>query len=104
MSGGIGGGIGAGVSMGGGVSAGGGFNVGAALTATAGAAFADLHVAPPSLSVDVFDARAALLPAPRVAGSASFNPGGRAVAQAGGSLSADVGAHADLHGRIRFGS
>ena len=103
---GIGSGVSAGasVSVGGGVSANTGFNVGAALTATAGPAFADLRLSPPSLPVDVLDARAALLPAPRMAGSASFSPGGRAVAQAGGSLSANVGANADLHGRIRFGS
>lgn len=103
---GISGGIGVGISGGIGVSAGAGIGVsaGASLTATAGAAFADLRVSPPSLNVDVLDARAALLPAPRVAGSASFSPGGRAVAQTGGSLSANVGANADLHGRIRFGS
>ena len=116
IGGGIGAGIGAGigVSAGAGIgisggigisaSAGAGFNVGASVTATAGAAFADLRIAPPTASIDVLDARAALLPAPRVAGSASFGPGGRAVAQAGGSLSADVGVNADLQGRIRFGS
>lgn len=100
----LGGGAGAGLSIGAGVGvgAGAGLSVGAALTATAGPAFAGLSIAPPGVSVDVGAARASLLPAPPVAGAA-FGPGGRAVVQAGGSLSADVGAHADLHGRIQFG-
>ncbi len=94
--------VGAGAGVGMGVGAGAGFSVGAALTATAGPAFAGLSLAPPSVSVDLGSARASLLPAPPVAGAA-FGPGGRATVQAGGSLSADVGAQADLHGRIQFG-
>ena len=94
--------IGAGAGVGIGASAGAGLSVGAALTATAGPAFAGLSIAPPSVSVDLGAARASLLPAPPVAGAA-FGPGGRAVVQAGGSLSADVGVQADLHGRIQFG-
>jgi hypothetical protein len=99
---GIGGG--AGLSVGGGASFGAGFSAGAVFTATAGPAFADLRIAPPTVSVNVGEARASLLPAPRVAGAASFSPGGRAVVQGGGSLSANVGADAELHGRISFGS
>lgn len=91
-------------SAGAGASAGAGFSLGAALTATAGPSFAALRISPPVAGVSVVEARASLLPAPRVAGAASFGPGGRAVVQAGGSLSADVGAGADLHGRINFGS
>ncbi|KQP37374.1 hypothetical protein [Pseudorhodoferax sp. Leaf274] len=104
MGGGVGAGlsIGAGAGMGIGASAGAGLSVGAALTATAGPAFAGLSIAPASVSVDLGSARASLLPGPPVAGAA-FGPGGRAVVQAGGSLSAEVGAHADLHGRIQFG-
>jgi hypothetical protein len=79
-------------------------SAGAGFTATAGPAFADLRIAPPTVSVNVGEARASLLPAPRVAGAASFSPGGRAVVQGGGSLSANVGADAELHGRISFGS
>ena len=97
---------GAGVSLGAGaglsVGAGAGLSVGTALTATAGPAFAGLSIAPPGVSVDLGAARASLLPAPPVAGAA-FGPGGRAVVQAGGSLSAEVGVQADLHGRIQFG-
>jgi hypothetical protein len=102
----VGAGIGAGASAGGrfSASAGGGFSASAALTATAGPAFAGLRIAPPTSGVNVSEARAALLPAPRVAGAASFGPGGRAVVQGGGSLSANVGANAQLHGRIDFGS
>ena len=104
----LGGGAGAGLSLGAGAglgvgaSAGAGLSVGAALTATAGPAFAGLSIAPPGVSVDLGSARASLLPAPPVAGAA-FGPGGRAVVQAGGSLSAEVGVQADLHGRIQFG-
>lgn len=105
-------GAGAGLSLGGGISAGGGIglkaggglSVGAALTATAGPAFAGLRVTPPSVSVNVADARAALLPAPAVAAGAAFGPGGRAVVQGGGSLTAKVGAGAGLNGRISFRS
>ncbi|MEC5385338.1 hypothetical protein VVD49_06360 [Uliginosibacterium sp. H3] len=99
---GIGGGIG--ISGGAGVSAGAGVSVGGGLSiqATAGEAFTGLRVSPPSLSVSVGDARAALLPAAGVSGAASFGPGGRARVQSGGSLSADVGASADLNARIGF--
>jgi hypothetical protein len=97
-------GAGAGLSAGGGLGISAGASAGAALTATAGASFAGLHVSPPSLSVDVGEARAALLPPSSVAGAASFGAGGRAVVRGGGSLSADVGAGADLHARISFGS
>jgi hypothetical protein len=98
--------FGAGASAGAGFGAGaaGGFSVGAALTATAGPAFASLRMTPPTLGVSAGDARAALLPAPVVTGAASFAPGGRAVVTGGGSLSANVGTGADLHGRISFGS
>nr|WP_145552508.1 hypothetical protein [Variovorax boronicumulans] len=94
--------IGAGAGVGIGASAGVGLSVGAALTATAGPAFAGLSIAPPNVSVDLGAARASLLPAPPLAGAA-FGPGGRAVVQAGGSLRAEVGVQADLHGRIQFG-
>lgn len=104
----------AGLSVGGGITlaaaadfsaaAGAGLSLGAGggVGATAGAAFAGLQAAPPGVGVDIGDARATLLPPPPVAGAA-FAPGGRAVVQAGGSLSADVGLNADLHGRIQFG-
>lgn len=96
----------AGASLGVGVSAGLGVAAGAGLSieATAGEAFVGLRVSPPAIggSVAVGDARAALLPAPGVSGAASFGPGGRARVQSGGSLSADVGAGADIHARIGF--
>jgi hypothetical protein len=97
---------GAGLSVGGGagLSLGGGASFGAALTATAGPAFASLRMSPPSVSISAGDARAALLPPSPGAGAASFAPGGRAVAQAGGSLGADVGAGASVRGGITFGS
>ena len=97
---------GAGLSLGGGLrattAAGVGLGVGG-ITATAGAAFTGLRVSPPSVTVSLSDARAVLLPAPSVTGASSFGPGGRALVQSGGSLSADVGAKADLNARIRFG-
>jgi len=106
---------GAGLAVGGGVSAGGGASIGGGLSlgggaglgigATAGAAFAGLRVgtAGASASVDTASARAALLPAAGVSGPVSFGLGGRARASGGASLSADVGAGADLHARIGFG-
>jgi len=97
-------GAGASFSAGAGASFGAGGSVGAALTATAGAAFAGLSLGTPSIGVTVGEARASLLPASPVAVAASFGPGGRAVVTGGGSLSADVGAKAQLHGRISFGS
>lgn len=95
--------VGAGASIGGGLSLGGGAGLG--IGATAGAAFAGLRVgtAGASASVDTASARAALLPAAGVSGPVSFGPGGRAKASGGASLSADVGAGADLHARIGFG-
>ena len=97
---------GAGLSLGGGIgamsAAGVGIGVGG-ITATAGAAFTGLRVSPPSVTVSLSDARAVLLPAPSVTGASSFGPGGRALVQSGGSLSADVGAKADLNARISFG-
>jgi hypothetical protein len=98
----------AGLSVGGGVSlsAAVGFAPAASLGigAGSGAAFAGLRASPPKVSVDLPEARAALLPPPRGAGAASFGPGGRVQVGAGGSLSADVGAGADLHQRIKFGN
>jgi len=95
-------GAGAGVSGGFGAAAGAGIGV-AGITATAGAAFAGLRVSPPVVTVSTSDARAALLPAPSVSGASGFGPGGRALVQRGGSLSANVGANADLKARITFG-
>jgi len=97
-------GAGAGVSMGGGIGLSAGASVSASLTATAGPAFAGLQASPPTVGISVTEARAALLPPSPVSGAASFGAGGRAVVSGGGSLSADVGAGADLHGRITFGS
>lgn len=103
---GVSGGIGGGASFGtsGGASFGAaGFSAGSSgITATAGAAFAGLRASPALATISVGDARAALLPAPQITGSASFGPGGRARIEGGGSLSADVGA-ASLSGRIGFG-
>lgn len=95
--------VGAGASVGDGLSLGGGAGLG--IGATAGAAFAGLRVdtAGASASVDTASARAALLPAAGVSGPVSFGPGGRAKASGGASLSADVGAGADLHARLGFG-
>lgn len=101
----IGGGIGAGIggSLGLGLGANVGATAAASLTATAGAAFAGLRVSPPAASVSIGSARAALLTVPGIGASTSFGPGGRAQVQAGGSLSADVGASARLDARIGFG-
>lgn len=106
---GVGAGIGGGLSIGGSVGISGGVSVGigvsssAAIAATSGPAFTGLRVttsSAPSISVD--SARAALLPAATTTGATAFGPGGRARLQTGGSLSADVGADADLHARIGF--
>ncbi len=99
IGGGIGGGVGAGIGGGIGVSAGAGLGI----TATAGAAFGGLRVATPSVSANLGDARAALLPAPVAGGATAFAAGGRAQVKAGGSLSADVGANAELSARVSFG-
>ena len=100
----------AGLSVGGGVSlgaaasfsAGAGVGGGLSIRSTAGAAFSGLRVSAPSATVSVASARAGLLSAPGVSGAASFGPGGRARVNAGGSLSADVGATARGKGRIGF--
>ena len=95
--------VGGGAGIGGGLSIGGG--VGLGIGATAGAAFAGLRVGTTgaSASVDTATARAALLPAAGASGAVSFGPGGRARSSGGASLSADVGAGADLHTRLGFG-
>ncbi|ACB35300.1 conserved hypothetical protein [Leptothrix cholodnii SP-6] len=90
------------VGVGVGIGIGGGIGVGASVGA--GAAFGGLRASPPKVSIGLPEARAALLPPPRGAGAASFGPGGRVQVGAGGSLSADVGAGADLHQRIKFGN
>ena len=80
------------------------FSAGAGLgiAATAGEAFAGLRVgASATTSRGVTDLQA-LLPAPVVASGGGFALGGAAQAGAGGSLSADVGASADLSARIGF--
>ena len=97
-------GIGIGIGASAGVGASVGIGAGLSVGATAGASFGGLRVALPTVGVNVADARAALLPAPRLAGAASFGAGGRATVQAGASLAADVGATADLHTRIDFGA
>lgn len=99
---GVGGGIGA--SAGIGVSAGAGIGLGVGVGGSGDSSFAGLRVTPPSVSVNVVDARSALLPAPRLAAAVAFGPGGRAIVQAGASLASDVGATADLHARIDFGA
>ena len=100
---GAGGGASSGVSGGVSFGTGAGVGVGVSIAATAGPAFAGLRVSTPAVTVQLADARAALLPAPRVVGVASFGPGGRAQVSGGSSLSADVGAGARLDARIGFG-
>jgi len=90
-------GLSAGSGMGAGLSVGGVLDIGA----TAGPAFADLRVSPPSVSVSSESARAALLPQPSVS-CAGFTVGGRAQLQGGTSLTAEVGAGADLHANLKF--
>ena len=99
---GIGGGVGIGVSAGISVGASAGISVGVGTSGDT--SFAGLRVTPPSVTVSVSDARAALLPAPRLSSAAAFGPGGRAIVQSGASLGTDVGATADLHARIDFGA
>ena len=99
---GIGGGVGIGVSAGMGIGASAGISVGVGTSGDT--SFAGLRVTPPSVGVSVGDARAALLPAPRLSSAAAFGPGGRALVQSGASLGTDVGATADLHARIYFGA
>jgi hypothetical protein len=95
-------GAGAGIGVGGGVGIGIGLGVG--VGGSGDSSFAGLRVTPPSMSVNVVDARSALLPAPRLAAAVAFGPGGRAIVQAGASLASDVGATADLHARLDFGA
>lgn len=84
-------GVSAGLSVGGGAS---------------GSAFAGLRTPPvASASIDLEQARAALLPPPRAGAALSFGPGGRITAGSSG-LSADVGADTSLssgQARLRFG-
>lgn len=94
---GLGLGGGAGLGVGGGLSLGGGLDV----SATAGPAFAGLRVSPPSVSVSTESARAALLPQAS-ASCSGFTVGGRAQVLGGTSLTADVGADADLHANLKF--
>ena len=99
-------GLGIGVSVGAGIAVGAsaGIGVGVGVGTSGDASFAGLRVTPPSVTVSVSDARAALLPAPRLSSAAAFGPGGRAIVQSGASLGTDVGATADLHARIDFGA
>lgn len=94
-------GLSAGIGAGVGVSA--GLSVGASAS---GSAFAGLRTPPAaSASIDLDQARAALLPPPRAGAALSFGPGGRITAGSSG-LSADVGAEASLssgQARLRFG-
>jgi hypothetical protein len=102
-----GGGIGIGASAGAGIgaSAGAGFGIGAAASAGAsGGAFAGIRT-PPSASLGVPNGRALFSAGANVGtgSTAQFAAGGRAEARGGASLSADVGAKADLTPRITFG-
>jgi hypothetical protein len=72
------------------------------ITATAGAAFAGLRAGASATASRGVTNTQALLPSPRVASGGGFALGGAANAGAGGSLSADVGASADLSARIGF--
>ena len=89
-------------SAGGGV----GFSAGAGISigATAGSAFTGLRAGADATSGGGVTNTRALLPAASVAsgGRVGFELGGAARAQAGASLSADVGASADLSTRIGF--
>jgi hypothetical protein len=80
------------------------FSAGAGLgiTATAGEAFAGLHVGASATASRGVSNSQALLPSPGIASGGGFALGGAAQAGAGGSLSADVGASADLNARIGF--
>jgi hypothetical protein len=99
-------GIGASGSIGGGISGGVGIGGGLDITATAGAAFGGLRAGVSSGTTVGLDA-SALLPGPTATvnanASAGFALGGMARASAGASLATNVGAAADLHGRISFG-
>jgi len=99
---------GLGLSAGGGIGMGGGVGIGAGsglgVSATAGAAFSGLRVVASATTSGSATNSQALLPPPSVVsgGSAGFALGGAARASGGGSLSADVGASADLSTRIGF--
>jgi len=81
-----------------------GFSAGAGLgiTATAGEAFAGLRVGASAGASRGATNSQTLLPAPGVVSGGGFGLGGAAKVSAGGSLSADVGASADLSARIGF--
>ena len=100
-------GAGAGIGIGGGVSAGGGAGAGVSLGAgaSAGADFSALR-ASTSTAVSMPDPRAALsLTADAgTGGGAQFGLGGRAQSTGSASLSADVGANAELTARLGFGA
>jgi hypothetical protein len=83
-----------------GLSAGAGISIGA----TAGSAFSGLRVGASATSSSGMTNTQALLPAASVTsgGRAGFDLGGAARAQAGGSLSADVGATSGSSARIGF--
>jgi hypothetical protein len=100
VSGGIG--VGGGLAIGGGIGAGAGLGIGA----TAGAAFSGLRASAGARATAGAPDVSALLPSATIAagGNAGFDLGGATRASGGGSLSADVGASADLSARIRFQS
>ena len=79
-------------------------NLGVGTGSAGDTSFAGLRAAPSAPAISLDDARAALLPSPRLSGATTFGPGGRATVQAGASLATDVGATADLHDRIGFGA
>ena len=95
---------GLGLSATAGIDVGGGAGAGLSLAATAGAAFAGLRAGASAAARSGVTNTHALLPVANVTsgGSAGFDLGGAARAKAGGSLSADVGASADLSARIGF--
>lgn len=99
-----GGGIGFGAGIGGGIGLGAGAGAALGVEATAGSAFTGLRVATGAAASNGVSNSRALLPAASVSsgGRAGFDLGGAARSQTGGSLSADVGATADLNVRIGF--
>ncbi len=101
-------GISGGVSIGGGVSSGAGAGVAIGAGAAIGAGGADFSGlrAGAAAAVSMPDARTALslTSEPAAAGGAQFALGGRAQAGGTASLSADVGANAQLTARLGFGA
>jgi hypothetical protein len=94
-------GAGAGIGGGAGIGIGGGIAIGGA----AGGAFGGLHTTTTIVSVSIPDPRVLIeaRPAAALGPGVQFGPGGRALsAAAGASLSADVGANADLSARLTF--